>query len=74
MEKCGSGRTGVTYHATDKGVTVTDEYSALRKNLLIEQLESQPQFSEKLEEAAKTLNTLSGIYEEASRIAALHRR
>lgn len=74
VEKCGSGRTGVTYHATDKGVTVTDEYSALRKKLLIEQLENQPQFSEKLEEAAKTLNTLSGIYEEASRIAALHRR
>jgi len=74
VEKHGSGRTGVTYNATVKGVEVTEEYSDLRKRLLIEQLESQPQLGEQLKAAGKALNTLSGIYEEASRVAALYRR
>lgn len=74
IEKQGSGRTGVTYQATDKGKQVTDDYGAIRKNLLIEQISSLPQFDDRLKEAGQSLNILAGIYEEISRIAATHRR
>jgi predicted MarR family transcription regulator len=74
IEKQGSGRTGVTYQATDKAKQVTDDYGAIRKNLLIEQISSLPQFDDRLKEAGQSLNILAGIYEEISRIAATHRR
>jgi len=74
VEKQGSGRTGVTYSATDKGRQVTDDYGAIRKRLLIEQIRSLPRFDTRLREAGHSLNILAGIYEEISRIAATHRR
>ncbi|MDF3415118.1 winged helix DNA-binding protein [Sulfitobacter sp. M57] len=74
IEKQGSGRTGVTYQATDKGKQITDDYSAVRARLLIEQIKSLPEFDNRLKEAGQTLNILAGIYEEISRIAATHRR
>lgn len=74
VEKQGSGRTGVTYQATPKGKQVTDAYSDLRRRLLIEQIESLPEFDQRLRDAGQTLNILAGIYEEISRIAATHRR
>ena len=74
LTKQGSGRTGVTYRATEEGKRITDDYSAVRKRLLIEQIESLPEFDKRLKEAGQTLNILAGIYEEASRIAATHRR
>jgi len=74
IEKQGSGRTGVTYQATDKGKQITDDYSAVRARLLIKQIKSLPEFDNRLKEAGQTLNILAGIYEEISRIAATHRR
>lgn len=74
VEKQGSGRTGVTYKATDEGVKVTDSYSALRRALLIDEIRSLPGFSDKLQDAVRTLNVLTGIYEEVARVAATHRR
>jgi predicted MarR family transcription regulator len=74
VEKRGSGRTGVTYQATEKGKQVTDEYSEVRKRLLIEQISSLPRFESRLAEAGRSLNILAGIYEEISRITATHRR
>lgn len=74
IEKRGSGRTGVTYQATAKGKQVTDDYSAIRRRLLIEQIESLPDFDKRLKDAGQSLNILAGIYEEISRIAATHRR
>lgn len=73
VEKHGSGRSGVTYSATEEGCRVTDEYSALRRKLLIAAVEDLPEFTEKLESATRTLNMLTGIYEEISRVAATHR-
>lgn len=72
--KQGSGRTGVTYEATEEGRRVTDHYSALRRKLLIEKINGLPGFSEQLAEATRALNILTGIYEEAARVAATHRR
>jgi len=74
IEKLGSGRTGVTYQATPKGMKVTDDYGIIRKRLLIEQISSLPEFDSRLKEAGQSLNILAGIYEEISRIAATHRR
>ena len=74
VRKQGSGRTGVTYQATEKGKQVTDDYSAIRRRLLIAQIKSLPEFDQRLKDAGQSLNILAGIYEEISRIAATHRR
>lgn len=70
----GSGRSGVTYEVTGDGRRVTDDYGALRRRLLIAAIAGVPGFSARLEEASRTLNLLSGIYEEVSRVAATHRK
>lgn len=74
IEKQGSGRAGVTYKATKKGKQVTDDYGTIRRRLLIEQIESLPEFDSRLKDAGQSLNILAGIYEEISRITATHRR
>lgn len=73
VEKQGAGRSGVTYMATEAGQRVTDEYSALRRRLLIEAIENLPGFYDQIETATKTLNVLTGLYEEVARVAATHR-
>jgi len=70
----GAGRSGVTYEVTVEGKRVTDDYGALRRRLLIAEVESLPGFAQRLAEATRTLNLLSGIYEEVARTAATHRR
>lgn len=74
VERKGSGRAGVTYEVTPEGRRVTDDYGRLRRRLLIAAIESVPGFAGRLDDAARTLNLLSGIYEEVSRVAATHRR
>lgn len=70
----GSGRSGVTYEVTGEGRRVTDDYGALRRRLLMAAIGNLPGFAERLAEATRTLNLLSGIYEEIARVAATHRR
>src|SRR3990167_236520 len=70
----GAGRSGVTYEVTERWRQVTDDYGAVRRRLLIAQIEDLPGFSARLADATRTLNLLSGIYEEAARVAATHRR
>lgn len=70
----GSGRAGVTYSVTDLGRDVTDRYADVRASLLVEAIKSVPNFTQKLEEATRTLELLTGIYEQAARVAATHRR
>ena len=70
----GSGRAGVTYEVTGEGRRVTDDYGALRRRLLIAAVDTVPGFAARLAEATRTLNLLSGIYEEVARVAATHRR
>jgi predicted MarR family transcription regulator len=70
----GSGRAGVTYEVTESGRRVTEDYGALRRRLLISAVEGVPGFAGRLAEATRTLNLLSGIYEEVARVAATHRR
>lgn len=70
----GSGRSGVTYDVTEEGRRVTDDYGILRRQLLLRAIENVPGFLGRLADATRTLNLLSGIYEEISRVAATHRR
>ncbi len=69
----GAGRAGVTYEVTELGRKVTDDYGELRRRLLIEAIASLPGFAERLQDATRTLNLLSGIYEEIARTAATYR-
>ncbi len=70
----GAGRSGVTYEVTEEGRRVTDDYGTLRRRLLIAAIDGVPEFARRLEEATRTLNLLSGIYEQVARVAATHRR
>jgi predicted MarR family transcription regulator len=72
--RTGSGRSGVTYQVTERGRAVTDAYGEVRRRLLIASIENVPGFVDRLADATRTLNLLSGIYAEASRVAATHRR
>ncbi|MDO9525386.1 MAG: winged helix DNA-binding protein [Gemmobacter sp.] len=70
----GSGRSGVTYEVTPEGLRVSDAYGELRRRLLIAAINDLPEFAARLAETTRTLNLLTGIYEEVSRVAATHRR
>jgi predicted MarR family transcription regulator len=72
--RTGSGRSGVTYQVTERGRGITDAYGEVRRRLLIASIENVPGFVGRLADATRTLNLLSGIYAEASRVAATHRR
>lgn len=70
----GAGRSGVTYEVTEEGRRVTEDYGRVRRRLLIAAIEGVPGFAQRLDQASRTLNLLSGIYEEVARVAATHRR
>ena len=70
----GAGRSGVTHIVTERCRAVTDAYGDLRRRLLIAAVADVPDLAERLHAATQTLNLLSGIYEEVSRVAATHRR
>ena len=70
----GSGRAGVTYTVTPEGRRVTEDYGALRRRLLMSAIANLPGFAARMADATRTLNLLSGIYEEIARVAATHRR
>lgn len=72
--RSGSGRSGVTYSVTEKGRDVTDRYAEIRRALLIAAIEAVPGFETRLAEARRTLELLSGLYDQAARVAATHRR
>ena len=70
----GSGRTGVTYSVTPTGRKITDDYADVRKILLLAAVKLFPKLPEKLAETTRTLEVLTGLYEQAARDAATHRR
>jgi predicted MarR family transcription regulator len=59
-----------SYSATEKGVSLTNEYYKLRVEVLIKRLEDINGVSEKVENTARFLSLLTGIYEEAARDSA----
>lgn len=71
--KSGSGRSGVTYEATDLGRDVCDRYADVRAELLIASVGRLPELAKHLPDAAHALDLMTGIYEQAAREAATHR-
>lgn len=74
VERSGSGRSGVSYDATALGREVTDRYADVRAALLIDAVRHVPELAQRLEDAARTLELMTGIYAQAARAAATHRR
>lgn len=74
IEKSGKSdsKKGVTYVATALGCQITDKFAAFRRELLIALTESMSTDID-MADVAKVLNLLSGIYDQASCIAAAHR-
>ncbi len=70
----GSGRAGVTYEVTPLGREVTDRYANVRAALLIDAVSNVPELARRLEDATRTLELMTGIYSQAARAAATHRR
>lgn len=63
-----------TYSITEKGRSHTEEYSKLRTALLIRNLKSLSDFTERADDATQFLTLLTGIYEESARNSASYNR
>ena len=70
--KGGSSKKGVTYQVSELGLEVTERYAEFRQELLIS-LTSSISADKDFETAARVLNLMSGLYDQASCIAATHR-
>ncbi|WP_417320675.1 winged helix DNA-binding protein [Emcibacter sp.] len=66
-------RKGVNYTTTKKGLEVIQRYVALRKSLLIKLTEPIRGMNAHLENGSHILDLMTGIYEQAARVAATHR-
>lgn len=67
-----SSKKGVTYEVSDLGRDVTDKYREFRNELLVS-LTRSITVGSNLESIAKVLNLMSGLYDQASCVAATHR-
>lgn len=53
---------------------MTERYADIRSALLIDAVTRVPDLADRLEDAARTLELMTGIYEQSARAAATHRR
>jgi predicted MarR family transcription regulator len=74
VTRIGSGRAGVTYEVTPLGRDTTDRYADVRATLLIDAIKRVPELAQRLEDATRTLELMIGMYAQAARAAATHRR
>ena len=74
IEKAGpsDSKKGATYVATELGCEITDRFAEFRRELLVTLMQSMST-DIGLPNAAKILNLMAGIYDQASCIAASHR-
>lgn len=63
-------RKHVRYSITKKGIKLTDDFAVVRKSVLVE---FSKHLKDDLELAAKTLELMAGIYDQATRIVVTHR-
>lgn len=66
-------RKGVRYRATAAGYKVVERFVALRRGLLIEMTQAIRAMDEQLTSGSKVLDLMTGMYEQAARVAATHR-
>jgi predicted MarR family transcription regulator len=60
------------YEVTEAGRQLTDRYAELRRMVLTEQTKIIGQVDEKLREASKLINLLTGLYDQAGQISATY--
>lgn len=60
------------YEVTAAGRLLTDNYASMRRHLLTEQSKIIGQVDQKLAEATKLINLMTGLYDEASRTSATY--
>lgn len=74
IEKAGIGdsKKGVTYVVTDLGREITDRFAQFRRELLLT-LTRSISTENTLDDVSRVLNLMSGMYDQASCIAAAHR-
>lgn len=63
-------RKGVRYAVTEKGIRVTDDFSDIRRRVLVE---FSKHLQDDLNAASRTLELMAGIFDQSARIAATHR-
>lgn len=71
--KISDNKRGVTYRVSDLGREVTDRYAEFRDELLITLTKSMSNWEENLDRVAQVMNLMSGMYDQASCVAATHR-
>jgi len=70
VEKSGSGRVGVFYRCTPKGVAICRSYADLRQKLLLRAVKALPNFKNESARSSAHLEAIEKIYTVASREAA----
>lgn len=74
IERCRAGkRKGTSYRVTQRGKTITEEYAALRSNLLMNLIPSVERWDEQVQGAKRVLDLMRGIYDQAALVLATHR-
>jgi len=75
IEKVGESmqKRGATYKVTPAGVEATDKYAGFRRELLLPMVKTIHNAGEETDQIVRVLSLLSGIYDQASCIAASHR-
>jgi len=76
IEKVGVSekKRGATYQVTEEGIEATEKYAGFRRELLLPMVQTIVQNTdESTDQLVKMLSLLSGIYDQASCIAASHR-
>ena len=71
--KTSGHKRGVTYRVSKLGLEVTDRYAEFRDELLISLTKSMSDWQDNLEQVSKVLNLMSGMYDQASCVAASHK-
>lgn len=74
IERCRAGkRKGTSYRVTHRGKIITEEYAALRSNLLMNLIPSVERWDEQVQGAKRVLDLMRGIYDQAALVLATHR-
>ena len=71
--KVSGNKRGVTYQVSELGREVTDRYAEFRDELLISLTKSMSDWKDNLEQVSRVLNLMSGMYDQASCVAASHK-
>lgn len=66
----GKGAKNFAYRVTEKGALTTDEYAALRSEVLLEPMATLGNFDASIAKVTQLLGVMTGIYEEAARSSA----